>query len=356
MQRKTGNRAIEIGIIGTGMMAHSHAISFQRIPGVRITACCDTDPNRATAFAKLFGIPHVFSDHNQLLQHAGLTAVSIVTTDDVHPEIAIAAAREKISVLCEKPLALTTELAVEMADEAERSGIVAMVNFSYRRSAALCAAQKLVSAGSIGQIRHVRAHYLQSWLVSDAWGDWKTGPQWLWRLSKSHGSLGVLGDVGIHLLDFATYPVGPIKDVQCRLTNLTKNEGNPIGPYTLDANDSASISCTYENGAMGVFQLSRWATGHLNSVEISIHGDLGAIAINLDESYSNLKICRGKNVHKAKWELRSYEAAPSVYELFVRALRNRKSLEPTFRRGAEVQKMLAACQLSAETGQTQVVR
>lgn len=356
MKRKTGIKAIEIGIIGTGMMAHSHAISFQRIPGVRITACCDNDPNRASSFAKLFGIPYVFSDYHQLLQHSGLNAVSIVTTDDVHPEIAIAAAREKISILCEKPLALTTELAVNMADEAEESGIVAMVNFSYRRSAAIYAAQKLVSAGSIGQIRHVRAHYLQSWLVSNAWGDWKTGPQWLWRLSKSHGSLGVLGDVGIHLLDFATFPVGPIKDVHCRVANYPKNEGNQIGPYVLDANDSASISCTFENGAMGVFQLSRWATGHLNSVAISIHGDEGAIAINLDESYSDLKICHGKNVHKAKWEARSYKAVPSVYELFVRSLRTKKSIEPTFRRGAEVQKMLGACQLSAETGQTEIVR
>ena len=337
-------------------MAHSHAIAFQRIPGIQIVACCDVDRNRATEFAKVFGIPHVFSEFNDLLLLPSLNAVSIVTSDAFHPEIAIAAAKRGIDILCEKPLALSSEQASEMAEEAERAGIVAMVNLSYRRSAALHAAKKLVDAGAIGQVRHVRAHYLQSWLVSNAWGDWKVGPQWLWRLSTGHGSLGVLGDIGVHLLDFATYPVGLIKDVQCRLSTFEKAEGNRIGPYTLDANDSASISCTYENGAMGVFQLSRWTTGHLNSVELAIHGDEGALLINLDESYSQLHICQGKHIHKAKWTVREYKAAPSVYESFVRAVRSKRNSEPTFRRGALVQNMLEACVLSAESGLIQEVR
>ena len=62
----------------------------------------------------------------------------------------------------------------------------------------------MVLAGEIGAVRHVEASYLQSWLVSKAWGDWRTEAKWLWRLSTQHGSNGVLGDIGIHILDFAS--------------------------------------------------------------------------------------------------------------------------------------------------------
>ena len=73
-------------------------------------------------------------------------------------------------------------------------------------TAALAHARRIVKSGHIGALRHVHASYLQSWLVSTAWGDWRTTPMFLWRLSQAHGSTGVLGDIGVHILDFATWP------------------------------------------------------------------------------------------------------------------------------------------------------
>ena len=81
-----------------------------------------------------------------------------------------------------------------------------MVNFSYRNASAINKTHKLIKKNSIGEIIHVEASYLQSWLVSKAWGEWEKESKWLWRLSSKHGSKGVLGDVGVHILDFATYP------------------------------------------------------------------------------------------------------------------------------------------------------
>ena len=89
--------------------------------------------------------------------------------------------------------------------------------------------------GELGQIVHVEASYLQSWLSSQVWGDWKTNPTWLWRLSSKHGSKGVLGDVGVHILDFASLPVGPIRSIQARLKTFTKLKGKRMGEYLLDA-------------------------------------------------------------------------------------------------------------------------
>ena len=83
-----------------------------------------------------------------------------------------------------------------------------------------------MTSGQIGKIRHVEASYLQSWLVSKVWGDWRTESQWLWRLSKQHGSNGTLGDVGVHILDFVVYATDTeIDEVFCRLKAFDKADG-----------------------------------------------------------------------------------------------------------------------------------
>ena len=138
----------------------------------------------------------------------------------------------------------------------------------------------MVLAGEIGEIKHVEASYLQSWLVSKFWGDWRTDPKWLWRLSRSHGSNGVLGDVGIHILDFASYGAGlDIDHVFCRLKTFDKAPGNRIGEYELDANDSFTMALDFSNGAFGVVHASRWATGHLNELRLRMYGDKGGIEV-----------------------------------------------------------------------------
>ena len=75
------------------------------------------------------------------------------------------------------------------------------------------------------------------------WGDWRT-ETWLWRLSSAHGSNGVLGDVGIHILDFATYRRRPRYRARCPrgCATFDKAEGGAIGEYVLDANDSVAMT------------------------------------------------------------------------------------------------------------------
>ena len=118
---------------------------------------------------------------------------------------AIKAANAGKHVFCEKPLAPSFADALAMTEAAESAGLVNMVNLTYRNSPALQQARKMVVAGEIGALRHVEAAYRQSWLVSKTWGDAMSEPQWLWRQSTAHGSTGVLGDVGIHILDFASF-------------------------------------------------------------------------------------------------------------------------------------------------------
>ena len=100
------------------------------------------------------------------------------------------------------------------------------MNLTYRNVPAMQKAAQMMRDGAIGAVRHFEASYLQSWLTQPAWGEWSTEPQWLWRLSTKHGSKGVLGDVGIHILDFASYVAdqNPVS-VHCRMRAFGKAEG-----------------------------------------------------------------------------------------------------------------------------------
>ena len=199
-----------MGIIGTGGMAHSHAQAFQRIKGVELTACCDISEGKAREFARKYQIRSVYTDHEKMLAKEKLDASSNVTPDTMHAPISIAVARRGIHILCEKPLATSVAEGKKMVAAVKRSGVINMVNFSYRSSSGLQNAARLVAAGAIGRLIHIEASYLQSWLVSKAWGDWRTHNPFTWRLSTANGNLGTLGDIGCHIYDAVTFLAGDI--------------------------------------------------------------------------------------------------------------------------------------------------
>ncbi|MDG1378200.1 MAG: Gfo/Idh/MocA family oxidoreductase, partial [Yoonia sp.] len=253
---------IRVLIVGTGSMGNCHAEAYADMPGVMVVAGVDTDPVRLAAFQKKHAVSHAFGSVSEAIAWGGFDAVSNVTPDAIHHPTTLPLLAAGKHVLCEKPLASNAADALEMTQAALRAGVVNMVNLSYRNGPALIAAQKLVADGQIGEVRHFEASYLQSWLTQPAWGDWQTEDQWLWRLSKSHGSMGVLGDVGVHILDYATFVAGAVvASVSCRLTTFDKAKDGRIGHYVLDANDSMNMHVRLANGAVGVVHASRMATG-----------------------------------------------------------------------------------------------
>ncbi|MFC1461814.1 Gfo/Idh/MocA family protein [Verrucomicrobiota bacterium] len=341
---------IKVAIVGTGNMAHGHANSFGKIRGCRLAAACDVDRKRAEAFARRFKIPEVYDNVDDMLSNAEIDAVSNVTPDPHHAPVSLKVIAAGKHILCEKPLATGYADARKMAHAAGRKRVINMVNLSYRDSSAIQKARQLIEQGDLGKIVHVEARYLQSWLVSNAWGDWRASPRWLWRLSRKHGSKGVLGDLGVHIIDFATFPVGDVKSVNGRLRTFPKARGDRIGEYKLDANDSAIMTVEFSNGAIGTISTTRWATGHLNSVKLRIYGDQGGLVVDLDESYDALRICRGRDVNPAKWKTIRCGKTPSIYQRFIRSIKTGHNDQPDFARGAVVQKIMDACVESDKTG------
>ncbi|MBB3522113.1 Gfo/Idh/MocA family oxidoreductase [Rhizobium redzepovicii] len=328
-------------VLGTGVMAKNQLARFSLIDGVTVVGAVDTDPERLSAFADKFNIEKRFLSLDEAIAWGEFDAATNVTPDRIHHPTTMALIAAGKHVFCEKPLAENYAKALEMTEAAEKAGVINMVNLTYRNVAPLQRAREMVLSGELGTIRHVEASYLQSWLVSRAWGDWRTESTWLWRLSTGHGSNGVLGDVGIHILDFAAYGAATdIDHVFARLKTFNKAPGGQIGEYMLDANDSFTMSVDFANGALGVIHASRWATGHLNELKLRIYGEKGSLEVIHRPSGSELHGCLGEGVETATWTQIEVEPVATNYERFAEAVATGIQPDPNFRHAANLQKVL----------------
>ncbi len=345
------SKSLDILIVGTGRMAGHHASRFFEIEGVTVLAAVDVNLERVTAFCIEHDIAHAYSDLETALAAHRFDGCAVVTPDAYHAPVSIACLQAGLPVLCEKPLSDSLDTAKAMVVAASQSGQNTMVNLSYRSSGALYQARQLIDAGKLGEVRHVEASYRQSWLVSDYWGDWETEDAWLWRLSKAHGSLGVLGDVGIHILDYLCAGVGQdLAGLQCRLKTFEKAPGNQIGEYQLDANDSCTLNVELSNGALGVVHMSRYYTGYMNDLVLSIHGTLGALTLSTGSNGDQLLACIGEDMPAQKWKLQSSESQPDTFERFIDVLRTGNKASPDFAHAAKLQAYLSLAFESHERG------
>ncbi|MDP2790925.1 MAG: Gfo/Idh/MocA family oxidoreductase, partial [Rectinemataceae bacterium] len=214
---------VRMALVGAGAMADYHVKKFTAIPGVSIQACADHRSAKAEAFAARYGIPYRFDRIDTLLDAVAgdspfsekfrIDAASCAVVDSHHPRIALACLNRGLPLFCEKPMSRSLVEAESMAEAAasaaadgagRASGNLALpvvVNFSKRNAPALVALAAVVREGRLGRILNIDASYRQGWLVTGAWGDWRSSTTRRWRLSPAESTAGVLGDLGSHLFD-----------------------------------------------------------------------------------------------------------------------------------------------------------
>lgn len=346
---------VRILIVGTGNMANTHAKAYAAHPEAQIVGAVDLDETRVQNFCQTHSIDRSFMSLEDAIAWGGFDAVSNVTPDAAHyptTKTLIAAGKD---VLCEKPLATSHAHAQDLAELAQTAGIKNMVNLSYRNVPVVQEAARLVAAGEIGACRHFEASYLQSWLTQPAWGDWRTGSEWLWRLSEAHGSKGVLGDVGIHILDFVSHVAGSTAaHVSCQLRTFDKAPDNRIGDYTLDANDSCVMTVGLQNGALGVVSASRFASGHLNDLRLRLYGDQGGIEAAFENGTGRLRTCTGDDLEPQVWRDRTVKGGYDLFDRFLTSVQTRAPCQPDFATGAQLQAVLDAAEASHAQGSLQI--
>ena len=185
--------SLGVGMVGYAFMGAAHSQAWRTAPHAFdlplrpvLAALCGRDPGATAAAARRYGFAGTETDWHALLERDDVQLIDVCTPGDSHAEISIAALDAGKHVLCEKPLANTVAEAEAMAAAAARAqarGVRSMVGFNYRRVPALALARELIAAGRVGEIRHVRASYLQDWLADPAF-------PLTWRLQREHAGLG----------------------------------------------------------------------------------------------------------------------------------------------------------------------
>ena len=336
---------IKLGIIGTGSVSHWHFQEFSKIKDVRVVAACDTNKKVLKQFSKQYKIKKTFLSVDDLLANPDVDAIINTTPDKFHKEVAIKALNNGKHIFSEKPLAENYKDAREMYRVAKSTELINMVNFSYRNSPGLQKMNEIIKSRKLGNIKHVEASYFQSWLTSGYWGNWRENPLFLWRLSTKHGSTGVLGDLGVHLFDFVTYPAGEIKKIFCYLKTY-KDKGQRVGDYILDANDSFLSIVKFKNGSTGVISSTRVATGYKNKLKLKIFCDKGALRIQFDDPIkegNSFDITKNIESEEMSWEKRKASPTPNNFERFINSIKSGINEQPDFKRGAKIQKILDSC-------------
>ena len=274
-QDKSMNRLL---LLGTGGIAGSHVQEFAKIPGMpdRRLRRSGARP-RAKNSRRRTGSPQHFESLEAALAWGEFDAAINATPDGAHMPTTLALLAAGKHVFCEKPLAPSYPDALAMTEAAEKAGLVNMVNLTYRNSPALQQARKMVAGRRDRRVAPCRGG-LSPELAGRARPGATGAPmdQWLWRLSTKHGSTGVLGDVGIHILDFASFGAADdIVSLKADLVTFPKAEGDRIGDYALDANDSVAMTARLKSGALATILATRYATGHANDLTLALHGTQG---------------------------------------------------------------------------------
>ncbi|MEJ8651329.1 Gfo/Idh/MocA family oxidoreductase [Streptomyces sp. MS1.AVA.3] len=282
-----GAPALGIGMVGYAFMGAAHSQGWRTAGRVfdlplrpAMNAVCGRDATAVRAAARKLGWAAAETDWRQLIARDDVQLVDICTPGDSHAEIAVAALEAGKHVLCEKPLANSVAEAqamVRAAEAARTRGQIAMVGFNYRRTPALALARRMVAAGRIGTLRHVRATYLQDWLVDP------TAPMG-WRLRREHAGSGALGDLGAHIVDLAQHLAGERLTGVSAVTETFVAE-RPLpdggrGRVTVD--DAALFTGRFASGALASFETSRAAAGRKNALRIELNGERGSLAFDLE--------------------------------------------------------------------------
>jgi predicted dehydrogenase len=262
------------------------------------------------------------------------------------------------------------------AEAAQERGVLSSVGFNYRRTPALAYARRLVEQGAVGTVRHIRAHYLQDWIVD---------PEFplVWRLRKDKAGSGALGDLGAHVVDLSQFLTGQrLTEVSGHLTRfverrplaqatsgLSASGGAPTGEVTVD--DAAVFFGRTDGGALATYEATRFATGRKNAMRIELNGSAGSIAFDF-ESMNELHVYDGTVNPREAGFRRILVTEPDhpytgawwppghglgyehtfVHEIadFVRDVAAGTSPTPSFADGLQVQRVLDAVERSSAAG------
>ena len=283
---------INAAVVGVGFVGVAHVEALRRI-GVNVIGVVGSTPERAEARARAANLPRVYESLEALLADPAVDVVHVASPNHAHAEQVRAVLAAGKHIVCEKPLALTTEETADLLLRAETSGRVHAVCYNIRFYPLCHQMRAMVASGAIGEPRLVSGSYLQDWLLLPT--------DWNWRLEpEKAGALRAIADIGSHWFDLARFVMGRrVVQVMADLYTLVPVRRHPPGPVEtfastssdqdlieepMTSDDGAGILLRFDDDAKGVLTVSQVSAGRKNSVSIEVAGSESAIAWSSEDS------------------------------------------------------------------------
>ncbi|MGL5095824.1 MAG: Gfo/Idh/MocA family protein, partial [Planctomycetia bacterium] len=282
-------KELRVGMIGYGFMGRAHSNAYKQVgqffPSdhtVVLKAACARDAGKIQAFADQWGYESVETDWRKLIDRKDIDAVDICTPNNMHKEIAVAAAQAGKAILCEKPLAMNAAEGREMVAAVEKAGVPNMVWYNYRRIPAVTLAKRLIEEGRLGKIFHYRAKFLQDWTIN---ADLPQGGQGLWRLDVAAAGSGVSGDLLAHCIDTAVWLNGSVESICAMTETFVKERKHALTGKVekVGIDDAYVFMGKFANGSLANFESTRYARGHKALYTFEINGEKASLAWDLHD-------------------------------------------------------------------------
>ena len=341
---------VKIGIIGLGGISKKHIKELSQIKECNITAICDIDEKKLCAVGEELKIPteNRFKDYRELINCKDVDAVEICTPNHLHVPMSVAAVEAGKPFNVEKPLSVSYEDACLLGEKLKEKPTPNMICFSYRFMPAVRYAKRMMENGEIGKVINIQVEYLKS-------SAFMKDRRLEWRFIKKYAGTGVLGDLGVHLVDMASFLLGDVKAVSAVKGIVVKERkvigGDEIGKVETD--DWCSFMAKIGDGINGNFFITRCALGNQNTIKFDVFGEKGMISFNLNTPeviYINKDT---ENVDKGKLECITVPDEFKIMQeqMFIDMVSGKEcKYLPTVEDGLKMQKVIDAILESSETG------
>lgn len=277
-------------VIGGGFIGPVHVEALRRI-GVDVVGLFGSSPERAEGTARRLGIPRVYRDLDDLLADERAGVVHVTSPNAQHFEQARRILESGRHVVCEKPMATTSDETAALRALAEsRPSQASAVNYNIRYYPLCREARDWIASGAIGRILSVTGSYVQDWLLYP--------DDYNWRVEADGGTnLRAVADIGTHWMDLAQYLVGdPIESVNADLATFHPRRLKPTGPtdtftgsagdagrretreVEITTDDHAAVLLRFDSGIRGAFHVSQVTAGRKNRLTFEIAGTEGSLA------------------------------------------------------------------------------
>jgi len=263
--RENNMERIRVGIVGIGNMggAHTNCIASGQINGMKLSALCDTDPDKRAALKREYPDIPVFATHQELIASGLCDALIVSPPHKFHPIVAQDALNAGLHVLTEKPAAVCARDAEQMAECARRSGKVFAIMFNQRTNPIFRRAREIVRSGALGEPKRL------VWIITNWYRTQSYYNSGGWRATWDGEGGGVLLNQAPHNLDIMQWIFGMPKRVRAFCYNAKW--------HNIEVEDDAAIYAEYANGATATFITSTGECPGTNRLEIA--GDLGKLVI-----------------------------------------------------------------------------